>query len=120
MDPTTWIVIGAAIAAFVIYKRCTMASPQTAREWLKSGARVIDVRSREEYQGDHIPGAINIPLGELRDGITPLVPDKDQPLLLHCLSGGRSGIGKGLLKRMGYRKVLNLGSLSRARRIVSG
>jgi rhodanese-related sulfurtransferase len=41
-----------------------------------------------------------------------------QPLLLHCLSGARSGIGKGMLKRMGYRQVFNLGSYGRATRIL--
>jgi len=48
------------------------------------------------------------------------VPDKSRALLLHCLSGGRSAIAKRQLRNMGYANAFNLGSLSRARRLVSG
>jgi rhodanese-related sulfurtransferase len=39
-------------------------------------------------------------------------------LLLHCLSGMRSGMAKQKLKSLGYANVFNLGSLARARKIV--
>jgi rhodanese-related sulfurtransferase len=52
------------------------------------------------------------------EGIGKVTPDKQRPVLLHCLSGGRSSIARGVLKRMGYR-AYNLGSLGRARRLVS-
>jgi len=46
------------------------------------------------------------------------IADKQQPILLHCLSGGRSAIALRQLKTMGYQQVFNLGSLSRAQQIV--
>jgi len=46
------------------------------------------------------------------------VPDKNQVLLLHCLSGTRSGIAKRQLKSMGYQNVFNLGSYGRAGKIL--
>jgi phage shock protein E len=114
MNLATWIAVVGAVAAFLLLKRLSLVSPGAAREWLKKGALVVDVRSEGEFQERHLPGAINIPLGRLRDEIGRHAPDKAQPLLLHCLSGTRSGMGKGMLKQMGYRNVFNLGSYGRA------
>jgi phage shock protein E len=118
MDWHTWIILGGAVAAFLLLKRLTLVRPAVARDWLKKGARVIDVRSEEEFKGRHLPGAANIPLDRLRDEVARFAPNKEQPLLLHCLSGTRSGMGKATLRKMGYRHVFNLGSYGRAARIL--
>jgi phage shock protein E len=119
MSFSTWIILGAAIAAFLIYKRLTLLRADTAREWLNKGARVIDVRGEGEFQEKRLPGAVNIPLHRLRGEIARFAPDKAQPLLLHCVSGGRSGMGTAMLKKMGYRHVFNLGSYGRAEKILA-
>jgi phage shock protein E len=119
MKLSTWIILGAAIVAFLIYKRLTLMRPDAARDWLNKGAKVIDVRSEGEFQERHLPGVVNIPLDRLRDEIARFAPNKDQPLLLHCLSGGRSGTGTAMLKEMGYRNVFNLGSYERAEKILA-
>jgi phage shock protein E len=114
MNLVTWIVIAGAVVAFLLLKRLSLVTPATAREWLNKGALVVDVRSEGEFQERHLPGAINIPLGRLGDEITRRAPDKEQAILLHCLSGTRSGMAKARLKQMGYRNVFNLGSYGRA------
>ena len=119
MNLVTWLVIVAAIAAFLLLKRLTLVGPAAARDWLKKGAIVIDVRSEGEFRERHLPGAINIPVGQLREEIARRAPDKEQPLLLHCLSGARSGMGRRILKRAGYRHVFNLGSYGRAEKILA-
>ena len=91
---------------------------ETAREHLQKGAKVIDVRTAEEFRERHLPKAINIPLGELKERIGREVPDKETVLLLHCQVGGRSAIGAQMLKTMGYKQVFNLGSLEKAERAV--
>jgi phage shock protein E len=118
MNWTFYVVIGGAIIAFFLLRRISLVPVESAREWLKKGAKVIDVRSEAEYRRGHLPEAINLPLNRLRDEIGRHASDKEQPLLLHCLSGARSGIGKTMLKRMGYRQVFNLGSYGRATRIL--
>jgi len=111
--------IGAGIGgALLVVKRLAFISPSAARKLLLQGALVVDVRSAGEYQAEHLPEAVNVPLGELRNRLPGLAKDKDQVLLLHCLSGGRSGIAKRQLKGMGYRNVFNLGSYGRAAAIV--
>ena len=105
------------IVGFAVFKRLSFVSVEVARKHLAAGALVIDVRSPEEFRSGQVPGAINIPLGELRESLPRRVKDTNQVLLVHCLSGGRSGIAKQQLKGMGYPNVFNLGSLSRARMI---
>jgi phage shock protein E len=120
MDWTLWITVVAVIVAFFALKRLSYVSAETARKLRAEGALVIDVRSPEEFRQGQVPGAINIPLGELGESLPRRVPDRSQALLLHCLSGTRSGVAKRQLQGMGYTNVFNLGSFGRARRIVQG
>ena len=116
-----WIipmVAGLVIVAFIALKRMALVSAALARKLVREGALVIDVRSPEEFRGGHVPEVVNIPLGELRESLPRHVKDKNQVLLLHCLSGGRSGIAQQQAKRMGYPNVFNLGSYGRAAHIV--
>jgi phage shock protein E len=78
----------------------------------------VDVRTPNEFAQSHVPGAVNVPLPDIPDGVLQRVPDKDRPLLLHCLGGGRSGLAQRPLRRAGYTRVFNLGSHGRAARIV--
>lgn len=117
MDWTIAIIAVVVIAGFLLLKRMSFVSEETARQHLAHGALVIDVRSPEEFRSAHVPDAINIPLGELRATLPARVKDKNQVLLLHCLSGGRSAIAQQQLKGMGYANVFNLGSLARAKEI---
>jgi phage shock protein E len=112
------LIIGVVAAVFIGLKRSGLVSVRTAREYLKNGALVIDVRTVGEFNSGHLPNAINIPLDEIEIVLPNRVPDKNQVLLLHCQSGMRSGMAKGKLKTLGYANVFNLGSLARARSIV--
>jgi phage shock protein E len=118
MDWHFFLIVGLIVAAMLVLKRLGLVSAKAARGYLKQGALVVDVRSTEEFNAGHLPDVVNIPLGELQSVLPRRVSDKNQVLLLHCLSGTRSGIAKRALKAMGYTRVFNLGSLTRARRIV--
>lgn len=50
--------------------------------------RVIDVRENWEYEDGHVPGAVNIPLGQLPDSLKQL--PRDGVVTVICQSGGRS------------------------------
>jgi hydroxyacylglutathione hydrolase len=60
---------------------------------------VLDVRTAAEFGAGHIPGAINIPLGELQSRVAE-VPN-GQPLAVHCQAGGRAAIAASLLSAHG-------------------
>lgn len=77
-------------------------------ELLKRGAVVVDVRSAEEYATGAREGSLNIPLPELSKQLDRL--ERDRPIILCCASGARSGVAAALLKRNGFKEVLNAGS----------
>jgi phage shock protein E len=112
------LILAAAGVGLVLLRQLGNLGTAKAQEFLRRGAAIIDVRTPAEYRSGHLPGAINIPLDELSTRIAQHAPKPDQVLLLHCLSGTRSGFGKRTLRRMGYRNAFNLGSYGRAERIV--
>ena len=76
-----------------------------------SGAILLDVRTPEEYAEGHIPGGQNLPLQSI-DKATSIIDNKDTPLFVHCLSGGRSRQAASVLKQMGYTNVTNIGGIA--------
>ena len=69
-------------------------------------AAVVDVRSNVEFASGHLPGAINIPMGEL-DARSIEVP-RERPVVLHCQSGARSAIAVSVLRARGFENAMNL------------
>jgi len=117
MHWTPVLITVAIVTVFILLKKSGEISTAAAHAHLKNGALIIDVRSSGEFNSSHLPEAINIPLDEIEITLPRRVMDKNQVLLLHCLSGTRSGIAKSKFKRLGYVNVFNLGSLGRARKI---
>lgn len=116
--PLVTLIIVALLVAVLLLKTVGRISDSDARKHLHDGALVIDVRSAAEYASSHLPNAANFPLADIDTTLPARVQDKNRVLLLHCQSGTRSAIAVGKLKRIGYTKVFNLGSLSRAMAIV--
>jgi len=118
MDWTVLILAALVLVGFYTLKRASFVSAPVARQQLQAGALVVDVRSPDEFQGGHLPNAINIPLGRLSEELPRRVPDQSRGLLLHCLSGARSAIARRQAKRLGYTNAFNLGSYGRAESLV--
>lgn len=93
------------------------AKIEDAKKLLDEGAVIIDVRTPGEFSGGSVKNSINIPLGEEKLKISNVVKDKNTPILVYCLSGSRSVIAAGKLRKMGYNNVHNLGSIYRAKTI---
>ncbi len=118
MSWSSILIAGLVLAVMLGLKRLGLVSAGTARKYLKEGALVVDVRSAQEFKARHLSMTMNIPLGELQTSLPRRVSDKNQVLLLHCLSGTRSGVARRALKAMGYANAFNLGSLARAQKII--
>ncbi|MHB8972629.1 MAG: DUF4395 family protein [Pirellulaceae bacterium] len=88
---------------------------EVAQRLLKDGARVIDVRTPQEFAAQHLDCAVNHPLESLQNELGKL---PQAVLLLHCKSGMRSNMATRLLKKNGFQNVHNLGSFDRAKSIV--
>lgn len=84
----------------------------TARKLVAAGVKVVDVRTPAEFQGGHVPGAVNIPFDEVERRAAELGP-ASTPLLLYCRSGRRSGIAVGTLKQKGFTRLYDLQAYDR-------
>ena len=71
----------------------------TISELLKTGAKVVDVRTPAEYAEGHVENSINIPLNELPDRTDEL--KKMQGIVVCCASGIRSNNAANLLRTNG-------------------
>jgi rhodanese-related sulfurtransferase len=69
---------------------------------------VVDVRSREEYDRDHVPSAVNIPFYSIVSGLKELGYPKKDPVVLYCEHGPRTGIAGLSLYWSGYDNVYSL------------
>ncbi|MEI7533804.1 MAG: rhodanese-like domain-containing protein [Verrucomicrobiae bacterium] len=112
------LLVAAAIVVVFFVKRAGQISTKEAAGHLKTGALVIDVRTRGEFNSGHLTNAVNIPLDEITTAVPQRWPDKSQTLLLHCQSGMRSGMAQKKLISLGYTNTFNLGSYSRAESIL--
>ncbi|MGN1235242.1 MAG: rhodanese-like domain-containing protein [Christensenellaceae bacterium] len=75
------------------------------------GAVLLDVRSSEEYQSGHIAKSVNIPLDKI-GSIEYTIEDRNTPIFVYCLSGGRSARAVAYLQKAGYTNVKNIGGIS--------
>ena len=72
------------------------------------GAALIDVRTPEEYELWHIPGAVNVPLPTLRGALADGDWDRARPVRLYCAVGFRSYLAYRILVQNGFDDVATL------------
>lgn len=71
-------------------------------------AVVLDVREQGEYDAGHVLNSKLIPLGKLKERLGELEKFKDQPIVVVCRSGNRSGTACSLLGKQGFAQAYNL------------
>ena len=77
----------------------------------EEGYLILDVRTQEEYDQGHIPGAILIPDTEVEAKAEEILTDKDQLLLVYCRSGRRSKLASEILVELGYTNIKEFGGI---------
>lgn len=75
----------------------------------------IDVRTKAEYQQNHIAGDPLMPHKNIVAQVSEQFPEKDAEIRLYCRSGNRAGIAKSALEDAGYTNVKNMGGIADAR-----
>ncbi len=83
---------------------------ERAQEKVAQGGQWLDVRYPSEYQYDKLPGAINIPLAEVRNAVKIL--DKGREYVVYCQTGRRSSAAAFLLAQRGLKSFVLQGGLS--------
>ena len=89
--------------------RQTNISVEEALDLANDGAKLIDVRSPEEFSQYSYENSINIPIDEIGDIFKY---DKDETLIFYCSGGGRAQKAVEYAQENGYTNVYNLGSVS--------
>ena len=72
---------------------------------------VVDVRTREEYDGGHIENAVLVPNESIGSEMPEALPDKEATLLVYCRSGRRSKDAAQKLLELGYQSVYDFGGV---------
>ncbi len=107
----TYLALAAVVALFLVRKlRSGKASPALVSEKIRSGAKIVDVRTPREFSGASYPKAKNIPLDVLPSRMGDL--PKDKPIVLYCASGARSARAARILRRAGFADVISAGGLA--------
>lgn len=91
--------------------RSPMGIPEVTVQWVAqhgTEARLIDVREPHEYTGDlgHVAGTELVPLDSV-PGVAHLW-NREQPIVVVCRSGGRSGRAAQLLESMGFKRIASM------------
>ena len=77
----------------------------------EEGYIILDVRTQEEYDQGHIPGAIVISHEEIAEKAEDVLTDKNQLILVYCRSGRRSKIAAEALVELGYTNIKEFGGI---------
>ena len=73
---------------------------------------ILDVRTAQEFASGHIPGAALLPNETIGTEDIPLLPDKDQLILVYCRSGNRSKQAAEKLAQLGYTNIVEFGGIN--------
>ena len=100
-----------AVLGYLVFGRGRDIQGAEARKLVAAGARLIDVRSAEEFGRGHLPGAVNIPVQEIDRRLGEVGPTEGD-VVVYCRSGHRSGRAAQLLREHGFTRVHNLGPMT--------
>lgn len=90
---------------FKFFKKIPSISSQEYQQNVdKNKTLLLDVRESQEFQGGHIPGAVNVPVRKL---LNYQVPKNKETIYVICQSGMRSKQGAKILEKKGY-PVVNI------------
>jgi rhodanese-related sulfurtransferase len=82
-----------------------------AMQRVAAGARLIDVREQDEWDGGHAPAARFLPMSSFQEHWNEVAPDADDPAIIICHSGHRSGLVADALERSGVPAVSLAGGM---------
>lgn len=122
-----WMIIALGVmAAFLLIAGCSARKEktgdsveayhkidaETAKEMMDAGGvTIVDVRTKEEYEEGHVPGAILIPNEEIDKEEPEALSDKEAVILVYCRSGRRSKAASDKLVEMGYQNIYDFGGI---------
>lgn len=71
----------------------------------RSKGVILDIRDRKDFEKGHVVDAVNIPLAKLKERITELEKNKENPIIVVCHMGHQSGEAVKALEADGFTQV---------------
>lgn len=84
------------------------ASDLLARIDAGDAPAILDVRSAQEFERGHVPGAVHVPFTAIGARLSEIPARPDEPIVVYCLRGPRAWIAGSALRRRGFERVIYL------------
>lgn len=88
-------------------------------EAMEKNAKIIDVRTPQEFKMGNVDGSVNIPLDKFNQATIKKIKSMNRPVLVCCASGMRSASAMHMLKSNGVEDVYNGGSWHKVYRTIN-
>ena len=94
--------------------RYQQITQETAKEMMDTQeVIVLDVREQSEFDAEHIPGAVLLPVGSItKNTAAAVIDDLDTVVLVYCRSGNRSKTASQALADIGYTNIYEFGGIN--------
>ena len=92
----------------------TQISQEKAKEMMTElNVIILDVREQDEYDSEHIKGAVLLPVGTINEkSAAAVIGSKDTVVLVYCRSGNRSKTASQALVDLGYTNIYEFGGIN--------
>lgn len=100
------IAIAGYVASNILSGEMPVVTWREMQKAIGGDAQLLDVRTQEEFNMGHIPGAMNIPVDELRSRLREVPTDK--PVYIYCAVGVRGYLALKILTGNGFTNIWNL------------
>ncbi|MDB1125398.1 rhodanese-like domain-containing protein [Vibrio algarum] len=94
---------------FIAFSSFAENRADLAWQKVEQGALLVDVRTPQEFETQHLESALNFPLNTVNVAFNNI--DKDRDIVVYCRSGNRSGQAERYLKQIGFTNVHNGGGM---------
>ena len=69
---------------------------------------ILDVRSEKEFKKGHLEGAVHIPVKQLKNRLSQLTDNQNEPIVVYCYSGPRAVRAMKILRKNGFHNLREL------------
>jgi rhodanese-related sulfurtransferase len=119
---SAWLLALAAVFLLAACERTGSSQTISQQELLESlesnpAPLILDVRTPREYQGGHVPGAVNLEYRQIPSRLADLAPAMEREIVVYCEVGPRAQAAQSMLLQAGFTNVRHLqGDMSAWRR----
>ncbi len=119
---SAWLLALAAVFLLAACERTGSSQTISQQELLESlesnpAPLILDVRTPREFQGGHVPGAVNLEYRQIPSRLADLAPAMEREIVVYCEVGPRAQAAQSMLLQAGFTNVRHLqGDMSAWRR----